>query len=86
MLFLADHAYVLRKDFLNNISSICMYNDRSLNITYLDFYILILGLFIFLIFSDKFKSLKSYHSSIILFLVLCFFGFDNSTPFIYFNF
>lgn len=86
MLFFADHAYVLRKDFLNNISSICMYNDTSLNITYLDFYILILSLFIFLIFSNKFKSLKSSHSSIILFLVLCFFSFDNSTPFIYFNF
>ena len=84
--FFSDHAYVINKQLLNNLSSICEYNNTSLNITYFDFYILILSLLIYPLISRAFNKLNPLYSSISLFFTLSFLGFDNSTPFIYFQF
>ncbi|MBI35509.1 MAG: hypothetical protein CMP67_09135 [Flavobacteriales bacterium] len=84
--FLADHTYVLKQDFMNNLSSICQYNNTSLNITYFDFYILTVGILMWCLFSKKINRLNPFYKSIFLFLVLGLLGYDNSTPFIYFQF
>lgn len=85
---LSDHSYVLRTDFINNLSSTCEYAGVNLGITYLDFYVLAISLFTFCSYSVLLKNKKtnSFYSSILLFVIFCFLGFDNSTPFIYFQF
>ena len=84
--FISDFAYVLNEEFLNNISSICEYDTVSLNITYFDFYILILSLLLYIPIAKVFNKRHTFYKSILLFIILSFLGFDNSTPFIYFQF
>ncbi len=84
--FLSDHTHVITKELLNNISSICEYNNTNLNITYFDFYILILSLLLYIPLAKGLVKLHPLFTSILLFITLSFLGFDNSTPFIYFQF
>lgn len=88
LLFVKDHHYVIFNDFMNNISSTCEYAGKNLGITFLDFYIMTLSLITFCVCSIIFKSKIKHnlYTSFIFFLLLCFLGFDNSTPFIYFQF
>lgn len=87
-LMIADHIFVLKNDFLMNLSNQCEYGGLTIGITYLDFYILIFSLIGYLTLAH-FKISKKFgyfYSSIILFVVFSFLGYNNSTPFIYFQF
>lgn len=86
-LFMADLLYVFDNGVVSKFSASLVYKGTFIPFTYFDFWILIGSVFIWA-FQKPFKLyvLPSYLSIIVLFIVLCFFGYDSESPFIYLQF
>lgn len=85
--FLGDLYHVISQEFWINLSSNIQYNSMAINLSYLDFFILTIGLALLTIKSVFNLSLKSpFVKSIILFILLCLFGFQSDSSFIYLQF
>ena len=81
-LFIADSIYSL-SNF--NLSGILSYNSIDLKITYSDWFILLFGLPTLAFFTFKVKR-HNLGTLLFWFLVLCFFGYTDSIPFVYLQF